>query len=62
MKHRVDWQLVRDVPGQPVGQILGYVTLENVIDRLSRNVCIQLPTYTARQKNKGLKYIAAVDI
>jgi len=62
MKHHVDWQLARDVPGQPVGQVLGYVTLENVIDRFYRNVCNQLPTYTAREKNKELNCTAAVAI
>jgi len=62
MKHRVDWQLVRNVPGQPVGQVLGYMTLENVVDRFSRNVCNHLPTHTARHKVKGLNYIAVVAI
>jgi len=53
-----EWQFCTDVPGQPIGTIFkgqaeDCLTLEDRTDRLSRNVCIELPFYAAWNRRRA---------
>jgi hypothetical protein len=62
----VDWQLVTDIPGQPIHTIckgqaeaVDCLTLEDGTDWLYRNVCNYQPMLRKSHKSESLIYTAA---